>query len=192
MLRDFNLQICRLSLSQELSQGSSDSLTQVTMVQSTTTSNCTSRLPYRHILWIILLPAVMAISDYDITIPSFLYAASTDYFDHPLDELTRWKMVLRAVLYLQGGVIILDFLLCVFLNHWFKHVNTTTDQHRDTRDSRPWYTLSLMTSDYPGNAFFFSKSQNHKITKVHSYFHTLFRTRCIFHKTTMDVEHHCF
>ena len=135
------------------------------MVQSTTTSNCTSRLPYRHILWIILLPAVMAISDYDITIPSFLYAASTDYFDHPLDELTRWKMVLRAVLYLQGGVIILDFLLCVFLNHWFKHINTTTDQHRDTRDSRPWYTLSLMTSDYPGNAFFFSKSQNHKITK---------------------------
>ena len=136
------------------------------MVQSTTPPNCTSRLPYRHILWIILLPAVMAIFDYNITIPSFLYAASTDYFEHPLDELTRWKMVLRAVLYLQGGVIILDFILCLFLNHWFKYVNTTTDQHRDTRDSRPWYTLSLMTSDYPGSFFVFFQIRKVNLTYI--------------------------
>ena len=133
------------------------------MVESTT-PHCASRLPYRHILWIILLPAVMAISDYDITIPSFLYSPSTDYFAHPLDETTRWKMVIKMVLLLQGGVIVLDCLLCLFLNNWFKHVNTTTDQHRDTREARPWYTLSLMTSDYPGRWFLLHGMWNVGIT----------------------------
>lgn len=98
-----------------------------------------------------------------ILVPNFLYSSSLPYFAHPIGY-ERLVLVGASVLKLQFSCILLDFFLCLFLRQYFLTSNTNTDPERTTRPARPWYTFSLLTSDYPGRWFLLHAVWNVGIT----------------------------
>jgi hypothetical protein len=96
-------------------------------------------------------------------IPSFLYESSNVYFSHPIGT-ERFSLVGFAILRLLIPIVLVDFVLCLILYSHFSTLNTTTDPKRTNRKKNPWYSFSLLTSDYPGRWFFLHAIWNFGIT----------------------------
>ena len=98
-----------------------------------------------------------------VQLPSFLFESSEPYFSLPIGT-DRFYLVLKSILSLQIAVFFLDLILCIYLWTKFKVTNTTADPQRETRKSKPCYSFSLLTNDYPGRWFLLHAVWNFGIT----------------------------